>query len=169
MATNDSTGTGSGETATKECNLLYLYLHDVSFEAPHVPSVLFGHKRPSLEFDYSTDYTLSADKSSDLGEVYSVTVQVTVKATDEDKTLFLIEVRQGGIFEVVGCPPEDLDFFLRTKPVETLFPFCRELITSLVARAGFPNVRLRAIDFEKGYSQVSLEHRDALRKAQGNA
>ena len=142
-----------------------VYVKDVSFEAPGVPGILFGHEQPELLFDVANTYELCADASVRLGDVYSVLVRITVQARAGDKTLFLIEVEQGGLFEVAGCSDEERDRLLRTRGAEALYPYARELVSSLVSRAGFPRLQLRAINFESRYSAAMREHHEASRAA----
>lgn len=164
MATNESGGAGDDQATSRQCKLLTLYIKDVSFEAPAVPGILFGHEQPVLQFDVANSYTLSLEASQKLGEVYAVLVRVTVQARAGDKTLFLIEVEQGGLFELQGYSEEEHDFVLRTKAPETLYPFARELVSSLVSRAGFPRLQLRAFNFESRYSQAMQEYYEAAAK-----
>jgi len=158
MTSKASGGAASG----KECNLLQLFVKDASFEAPGVPGILFGHDQPSLEFDVANTYNLCAEAGTKLGEVYTVLVRVTVHARAQTQTLFLIEVQQGGLFEVVGYGADELDFVLRTRAAETLYPYARELVSSLVSRAGFPRLQLKAINFESRYSKAMQEYYDAV-------
>ncbi|MDH5254999.1 MAG: protein-export chaperone SecB [Gammaproteobacteria bacterium] len=164
MATNDSGDAGKGQGDTRQCNLLQLYIKDVSFESPGVPGVLFGHEQPALQFDVSSTYKLSAEASAKLGEVYAVLVRVTVQAAAGDKTLFLIEVEQGGLFELHGYAEDEKDFALRTRAPELLYPYVRELVASLVSRSGFPRLQLRPINFEGRYSQSMKEYYEAAAK-----
>lgn len=161
MATDEQGSPGSGQAAGQQCNLLQLYVKDVSFEAPGVPGILFGHEQPDLIFDVSNTYELCADASARLGDVYGVLVRVTVQAHAGDRTLFLIEVEQGGLFELTGGNDEERDRLLRTRAVEALYPYARELVSSLVSRAGFPRLQLRAINFESRYSAAMREFHEA--------
>lgn len=169
MAISDSSPVDRGAGPGKQCNLMLVYLRDVSFEAPKVPGVLFGHKQPQLEFDVTNTYSLCTEASEKLGEVYSVMLHVTVRAMGGDQTLFLIEVQQGGLFEVTGHSEEERDFILRTQAAEMLYPHTRELVGSLVNRAGFPRLLLKPIDFETRYFEAIREYEAALQAAQDNA
>jgi preprotein translocase subunit SecB len=163
MATNESGGAGNGQAAGQQCNLLQLFIKDASFEAPGVPGILFGHEQPELHFDVSNTYELCTEATAKLGEVYAVLVRVTVQAKAGDKTLFLIEVQQGGLFEVRGCDdPEGKDRILRVKGAEALYPYARELVSSLVSRAGFPRLQLAAVNFESRYTKAMQEYHDAV-------
>lgn len=165
MTKNKGSDAGKGDGAAKRCNFMQLYVKGVSFEAPGVPGILFGHEQPVLRFDVSSTYKLSAEASVKLGEVYGVEVRVTVECLAGDKTLFLIEVEQGGLFELVGYAADEKDEALRTKAPEMLFPYARELVGSLVSRAGFPRLQLKPFDFEKGYVRAMQEYREATGQA----
>ncbi len=163
MATNDTAGSGNGQAAGGQCNLLQLFIKDASFEAPGVPGILFGHDQPELAFDVSITYQLCAEASVKLGDVYTVLVRVTVEAKAGSKTLFLVEVQQGGLFEVLGYDQQDdRDRALRVKGAEALYPYARELVSSLVSRAGFPRLQLKAVNFESRYSRAMQEYQDAV-------
>jgi preprotein translocase subunit SecB len=153
MATDNPTDNGGSETPKKHFELRLVYLKDVSFEAPHAPGILFGHEQPELQFDIETKYTLSVANHEGLGDVYDVLVTVNVEATAGGRSLFLIEVHQGGLCEISGYSAEETDVVLRTRAPESVYPYARELITSLISRGGFPNVRLRPLNFAKLYAE----------------
>ncbi|MDH5277254.1 MAG: protein-export chaperone SecB [Gammaproteobacteria bacterium] len=160
MATDQPTDK-SGEGPNKHYELRLVYLKDVSFEAPHVPGILFGHEQPELVFGIETNYGLSIENHEGMGDVFDVLVTVNVEATAGGRPLFLIEVHQGGLFEVGGYSAEETDVLLRTTAAESLFPYARELVTSLIARGGFPNVRLRPLNFAKLYAEQNLAGKQA--------
>jgi len=139
--------------AGKRIQLQLLYLKDLSVEAPHVPGILFGHPVPDLKYSVETKHKMR-DK-----DLYDVQLEISVHATGGDKTLFLIELKQGGLFEVTGYTSEDTATILRTRAPEALYPYARELVSSLASRAGFPRLQLRTIDFEKQYAE-SLKERE---------
>lgn len=139
---------GAG-AAAKECILRRVWLKDVSFESPHVPRILAGHEQPQLEFSAASSYSLSPEQES----VFEVLLTVTVTARGGDTTLFLVEVLQGGTFELRGyTSPAEIKQVLRTRGPEALFPYVRELVASLVQRCGFPRLQLRPINFEDVYA-----------------
>jgi preprotein translocase subunit SecB len=159
MATESPAGAGgqpgaAGESGSKQCELRQLYLKDLSFESPHVPGILFGHDKPETSVSVSTSYKLSVERTGSLGDVYEVMLHITVGATSGDRTLFLVELHQGGMFEVTGYAPEDLDRLLRIRAPEMLYPYARELVASLVGRGGFPRMTMRAFNFEKLYAEA---------------
>ena len=159
MATDEPARNGNRQMPAKQCNLLELYLKDVSFEAPHVPRILFGHEQPKLIVAIHNTYTLSVDGIPDrLGDVYDVDLQLSVQAMAGEKRLFLVEVKQSGLFELLGYQKDEADFVLRTKAVETLYPYGRELVNSLVGHGGFPRLTMRPRNFENLYSQALEEY-----------
>jgi preprotein translocase subunit SecB len=85
--------------------------------------------------------------------MYEVVVTVTVTAKTGEKTLFLAEAAQAGIFSVRGVPAEDLDPLLGIGCPTILYPYVREAISDLVTRAGFPPVLLAPVSFEQIYLQ----------------
>lgn len=165
MVKNKASGADKAGGEAKRCHFMQIYVKGVSFEAPGVPGVLFGHEQPVLRFDVSSSYKLSAEASRKLGEVFGVEVRVTVECLAGDKTLFLIEIEQGGLFELVGYGDDEKDRILRTTAPEMLFPYARELVGSLVSRAGFPRLQLKPFDFEKGYVRAMQEYREATGQA----
>lgn len=169
MATSETGGAVASPAPPRSCTLLQVYLRDVSFEAPGVPGVLFGHDRPDLEFAVVNDYSLSAEASTKLGDVYAVNVRITVRARNGDKALFLIEVEQGGLFEVKGYERDELDSVLRITAPEAIYPYARELVSSLVSRAGFPRLQLRPFEFDGGLARALQEERDVMQAGAGSA
>jgi len=149
----DNPNAAAGDSPEKHFELRMVYLKDVSFEAPHVPGILFGHEQPELHFNIEANYKLSIENNEALGDVYDVLVTVNVEAKAAERTLFLIEVHHGGLFEISGYSEEEADVVLRTRAPEWVYPYARELITSLIARGGFPNVRLRPLNFAKLYAE----------------
>ncbi|MBM4220578.1 MAG: protein-export chaperone SecB [Gammaproteobacteria bacterium] len=169
MVKNKGSEAGKGDTPGKQCNFIQSYVKGVSLEAPGVPGILFGHEQPVLQFDVSSTYKLSAEASAKLGDVYAVDVRVTVQALAGEQTLFLIEVEQGGLFNLIGYDADEKDGVLRTRAPEMLFPYARELVSSLVSRAGFPRLQLKPFDFEKGYLRAMQEYREAIAGMPGQA
>ena len=148
MAIEKVAGNGASEIPAKQCNLRLLYLQDVSFESPHVPGVLFGHAQPELRFSVESRHRMR-DK-----DTYEVVLELHVHAMAGDKTLFLIEVKQGGVFEITGYSTDLIAQILKSKAPETLYPYARELVSSLVSRGGFPRLQLQPLDFDRLYAEA---------------
>lgn len=124
-----------------------IYVKDLSLEIPNAPQVFTEQAQPQLEVQINT----TAGKFSD--PYYEVTVTATVTAKAGDKTLFLAEAVQAGIFQLRNVPEEELGPLLGIGCPTILFPYLRETISDLVLRGGFPPVLLAPISFEALYVQ----------------
>ena len=122
-----------------------LYIKDLSLEVPNAPQVFMQTENPQLEIQVRNEGAQFADG------LYEVTVTVTVTARAGEKTVFLAEAAQAGIFSVRGIPAEDLDPLLGIGCPTILYPYVREAISDLVTRAGFPAVVLAPVSFEQIY------------------
>jgi preprotein translocase subunit SecB len=122
-----------------------LYIKDLSLEVPNAPQVFMQTENPQLEIQVRNE-------AAQFGEgLFEVTVTVTVTARAGDKTVFLAEAAQAGIFSVRGIPAEDLEPLLGIGCPTILYPYVREAISDLVTRAGFPAVVLAPVSFEQIY------------------
>jgi preprotein translocase subunit SecB len=124
-----------------------LYVKDLSLEVPNAPEVFLQADSPQLEVQVRSEAKQFADA------MYEVTVTVTVTARSGEKTIFLAEAAQAGIFGIRGIGPEDLDPLLGIGCPTILYPYVREAISDLVTRAGFPPVVLAPISFEQIYME----------------
>jgi len=124
-----------------------IYVKDASLEIPGAPQVFLEALGPELEIQVRNE---SAQFSDGL---YEVVVTVTVTAKAGDKTLFLAEASQAGIFSVRGVPAADLEPLLAVACPSILYPYARETISDLVTRGGFPPVLLAPVSFESLYAQ----------------
>ncbi len=124
-----------------------IYLKDASLEIPHAPQVFLEKESPQVEVNLHS-------KSAALdGGLFDVVLTVTVTAKNKDKTVFLVEVAQAGIFQILNIPAENLEVVLAVTCPGVLLPYAREAISSLVMRAGFPPVVLQHMSFEALYQQ----------------
>lgn len=126
-----------------------IYLKDASVESPHAPDIFLSeHGSPDIGVDASIRaVTLEQE------DYYEVVLGMTVTSKNEDKTAFLVEVQQAGVFHIVGVPKEDLPLALEIACPNVLLPFAREAIADLVGKAGFPQLLLSPINFEGLYQQ----------------
>jgi preprotein translocase subunit SecB len=124
-----------------------LYVKDLSLEVPNAPQVFMQAENPQLEIQVRNEGTQFAEA------MFEVTVTVTVTARAGEKTVFLAEVAQAGIFSVRGVAVEDLDPLLGIGCPTILYPYAREAISDLVTRAGFPAVVLAPVSFEQIYME----------------
>ena len=124
-----------------------VYVKDLSLEIPHAPQVFVEQVQPQLEVQIQTGAAQFAEG------YYECTVTATVTAKSGERTLFLAEAVQAGIFTVRNVPAQELDPLLGIGCPTILFPYLRESISDLIARGGFPPVLLSAVSFEAIYMQ----------------
>ena len=128
-----------------------VYVKDLSLEIPHAPQIFTERSSPQVGIELGN----SVNKLED--GIYEVVTTVTVTSTLGEKTVFLVEVAQAGIFQVRNVPEENLEVILSVTCPNILFPYVRETVSDLVVRAGFPPVLLNPINFEALYAQQKLQ------------
>jgi len=134
-----------------------IYVKDLSLEVPGAPQVFLEAESPRLEVQL-------ASGSAQFGEdLYEITVTVTVTARAGEKTMFLAEAKQAGIFSLRGIPKEQIDPLLGVACPNILYPYAREAISDLVTRSGFPPVLLAPVNFEALYAQRAAQAPSAAR------
>ena len=85
---------------------------------------------------------------------------MTVEAIDEDKTLFIVEIEQAGLFQIKGYTDEELQMLIGSYCPGTLYPFAREAISDVISRGGFPQLLLQPINFDALYAQAAKDQDD---------
>jgi preprotein translocase subunit SecB len=125
-----------------------VYLKDVSFEAPNSPKVFAAQWKPETNIQLSTEHARLDDG------VHEVVLSITVTAKLADnKTAYLVEVKQAGVFAIKGFVDAQLRQLLGSYCPNVLFPFAREAIAELIAKGGFPHLLLAPINFDALYAQ----------------
>jgi len=124
-----------------------VYVKDASLELPNAPAVFMESQTPQVEIQLAS----TVEKMNDT--LYNVAVTVTATAKHADRTCFLVEVAQAGIFQIHGVPAQDLDPILGIACPNILFPYARQAVADLVGRAGFPPIHLAPVNFEAIYMQ----------------
>ena len=124
-----------------------IYAKDVSLEIPNAPQVFTEQIQPQLEVQIATEVSNFAEG------LYEVTVSATVTAKAGERTVFLAEAVQAGIFSLRNVPQQELDPLLGIGCPTIVFPYLRETISDLVVRGGFPPVLLSPVSFEALYMQ----------------
>ena len=123
-----------------------VYVKDLSLEIPNAPQAFLEREAPSV------DIQLHHNSSSvDEGGVFQTILTVTVTAKVAERTLFLVEVAQAGIFVLRNIPAGDVEMVLGVACPNILFPYAREVVSDVVVRAGFPPVVLNPVNFEALY------------------
>ncbi|HFQ91382.1 MAG TPA: protein-export chaperone SecB [Chromatiales bacterium] len=122
-----------------------VYLKDSSFEAPNTPQIFSENWKPEVNIQLSNSGTSLGNNA------YEVVLSITITTKLGDKTAYLIEVHQAGIFETSGIPEEDIPRFLGTFCPANLFPYLRQTVDDLLHKGGFPGFLLTPVDFDAIY------------------
>ena len=125
-----------------------IYLKDMSLELPNAPAVFFEREAPQVEVNMHNEASGLPQEG-----LFEVVLTVTVTAKIEERTIFLVECAQAGIFQIRNIPQPDLEAVLATLCPNTLLPYAREAVASLIQRAGFPPVTLQHMNFDLVYQQ----------------
>ena len=128
-----------------------IYIKDLSFETPHSPQIFQEQWSPSVDLDLSSAATLVAEN------LYEVVLSITVTVKFEEKSVYLAEVQQAGLFHVEELPKEVMSRVLATMCPNILFPFAREVVADLAMRGGFPQLLIAPVNFEALYAQHQLK------------
>lgn len=162
MAENDQAqGQPPAPTSTPETRfgVQRIYLKDASLEAPDSPEAFRRAYSPQVSFSIN-----SRSKKLD-GSMYEVVLRLTADVKQDNKTSFLVEVQQAGIFEVAGLEGERLEQVLSITCPTVLFPYGREAIDSLVTKASFPPLMLAPINFEAVYLSAKKKQAESAAAA----
>ena len=124
-----------------------IYLKEASLEQPNSPAILVQNEQPSVDIQLGVEATPVADG------VYEVAVTATVHTQISEKTVFLVEAKQAGIFEIRNVPEEQLGPVMGVVCPQIVFPYLRSNVADVVQRAGFPPVHLAEINFQAMYEQ----------------
>ncbi len=146
MAEENETG-----VANKQLLLRKIYIKDFSFESPRTPEIFNTNVAPQ------TQLNIKSNAKEIAGDAQEVTLTLTVEAKDQDKTLFLVELEQAGVFLIQGYTDEEKQMLVGSYCPGTLYPFAREAISDIVTRGGFPQLLLQPINFDALYAQAVQE------------
>lgn len=135
------------ETQQAHFSIEKIYVKDLSLEVPNAPQIFLQRDQPEIQVQLHTEGT-----GIDEG-IFQCLLTVTVTAKLAEKTMFLVEAAQGGIFQIRNVPQQDLDPILSIACPNILFPYARETISDTINRAGFPPVLLAPVNFEVLYQQ----------------
>lgn len=124
-----------------------IYVKDVSFEAPNSPGIFTQEWNPDTNLDLNTKVnTLTNDN-------YEVELFITITVKSDDKTAFLVEVKQAGVFFIQGYGQEQINHLLAAYCPNILFPYAREVIAGMVSKGSFPELHLSPINFDALYAR----------------
>lgn len=157
----DPTANGAGAPqAAAQIVLQKLYVKDASFEAPNAPQIFQEEGQTNLQLNMSQKVGNVAEN------VYEVLLTLTLTCTLGEKTAYLAEVQQAGIFGIAGFDNRNLEAILSTYCPNVLFPYARQVIGEMIQNGGFPPYLLQPINFDQIYAE-QLRRRAA--QAQGEA
>ena len=132
----------------KRISVAKIYVKDFSFESPISPGVFKSEKwSPQTNLNLRSEHT-----QIDPG-VHEVVLTITVDAKEDDKTVFLVELQQAGLFELTGYDDSERSAITGSYCPSILFPYAREAIASIIQKGGFPEFVLQPINFDALYMQ----------------
>jgi len=141
------------EKATeKQLAISKVYIKDFSFESPQAPDVFKGG-----DWKPQTNLNLRSGHNALEGNAHEVVLTITVEATEGDKSLFLVELQQAGIFEIAGYDGEELAAIVGSFCPNILFPYARSTIAEIIQKGGFPEFVLQPINFDALYMQAKQQ------------
>jgi preprotein translocase subunit SecB len=148
--------TGAAQENTQPIfNMDKIYVKDLSLEIPHAPKIFMERDNPQV------DIQLHTQASSVEEGVFEVLVMATVTAKFGERVMFLIEVKQAGIFQIRNVPTDELEPILAVMCPNILFPYLREVVSNVAVRGGFAPVLLNPINFDALYQQQKLQQAQA--------
>ena len=136
-----------------------VYLKDVSMEQPNSPGILLNQEQPAVDIQLGVEATPITDG------LYEVSVTATVHTKIEDKTVFMVEAKQAGIFEIRNMPAEQLNAVLGIACPQIVYPYLRGNVADVIQRGGFPPVNLAEINFQAMFEQQQAAAASAAQEA----
>ena len=133
-----------------------VYLKEASLEQPNSPAILLEQEQPSVDIQLGVEAAPVAEG------VFEVCVTATVQTKIKDKTVFLVEAKQAGIFEIRNLAQEQLGQIMGIACPQIVYPYLRGNVADLIQRAGFPPVHLSEINFQAMYEQQQADAAGSL-------
>jgi preprotein translocase subunit SecB len=128
-----------------------VYLKDISLEQPNSPGILLDPEQPSVDIQLGVETSPVADG------LFEVTVTATVHTKINEKTVFLVEAKQAGIFEVRNVEAEQMGSILGIACPQIVYPYLRGNVADVIQRGGFPPVHLAEINFQAMFLQQQAD------------
>ena len=132
-----------------------IYTKDISFEAPNTPQLFQENWSPEIKVGLGSE----VNKVNE--ELLELVLKVSVEAKHEDKTVFLVEIQQAGLFAIQGFSEQEADALMGVAAPNVLFPYAREVVSDLVTRGSFPQFVLQPVNFEAIYAQQTQQQGEA--------
>lgn len=127
------------------------YLKEASLEQPNSPGILLEQEQPAVDIQLGVEAQQAAEG------VFEIAVTATVTTKIKDKTVFLVEAKQAGIFEIRNMPADQMQPILGIACPQIVYPYLRSNVADIVTRAGFPPVHLAEINFQAMYEQQNAQ------------
>jgi preprotein translocase subunit SecB len=128
-----------------------VYLKEASLEQPNSPGILLEQASPSVDIQLGVEGTPISEG------MYEVAVTATVHTKIDDKTVFLVEAKQAGIFEIRNLPPEQMGAIMGIACPQIIYPYLRSNVADIIQRGGFPPVHMSEINFQAMYEQQQAQ------------
>ena len=128
-----------------------VYMKEASLEQPNSPAILLEQEQPTVDIQLGVEAQQAADG------VYEVAVSATVTTKIKDRTVFLVEIKQAGIFEIRNVPAEQMQSIMGSACPQIVYPYLRATVADMITRAGFPPVHLAEINFQAMYEQQQAQ------------
>ena len=128
-----------------------VYLKDLSLEQPNSPAILLEQTQPTVDIQLGVDAQPVADG------IFEITVSATVQTKIEDRTVFLVEAKQAGIFEIRNLPEDQMGPILGIACPQIVYPYLRGNVADVIQRGGFPPVHLAEINFQAMFEQQQAQ------------
>ena len=142
----------------KQLSIVKIYVKDFSFESPQTPGVFrIDEWGPKTNLNLRSTHTPIDD---DFHEVV-LTISVEAKDKDDEKTIFLVELHQAGLFQASGHTTEEAGMLFGSFCPNILFPYARESIAGIIQKGGFPEFVLQPINFDALYLQTLQQQQEA--------
>ncbi len=145
---------------SREFSLQRIFVKDISFETPNSPSIF------TLEWKPESSLNLNSNVTKLDNDLYEIVLTVTVTTKIGDKTAYLVEVQQGGIFTIRNFPEEEMGHMLGAYCPNVLFPYAREVVSDLVSKGSFPQLLLTPVSFDALYAQHMQEKAEGAQAAE---
>ena len=128
-----------------------IYLKDLSLEQPNSPAILLEQQQPTVDIQLGVDAQPVADG------IFEITVLATVQTKIQERTVFLVEAKQAGIFEIRNLPQDQMSPILGIACPQIVYPYLRGNVADVIQRGGFPPVHLAEINFQAMYEQQQAQ------------
>ena len=139
-------GAAAGDQAQRQFTLQKQYMKDASFEVPNAPQIFQETGKPEYKMNL-------AQRVAELGEnLHEVVLTLTITATMGEKTIYLVEVHESGVFHIAGFSEQEQTVLINTMCPHYLFPYARSAINGMVTEGGFPPPPIQPVNFDQVYA-----------------